>query len=126
MKLPRLPELDHAIARVTTRSVLNPLLWLCGIVTPLGLILASAGDEAIRAPMLLIACAPILFIAVAYTYFAVREPDRLQSEEHIQELQRIKHLGDSEAGEAGPGIVIEHERIERPANFDDDRGVKEP
>lgn len=126
MKLPRLPNLDRAIAKVTTRSVLNPLLWLCGIISPLSLILAFAGDDAIRTPMLFFAGVPIVLISVAYTYFTVRDPDRLQSEEHLQELQRIKHLGDNEVGEAIPAVTIEHERVERPPTFDNDRGAKQP
>lgn len=75
-----LPRVDPI---AVTRTALNPLLWLVGVVTPPALILASiVGDPVVRMGLLVFAAVPIPFTMVVYLIWMFRDPDRLQSEEY--------------------------------------------
>ncbi|MFX4222522.1 MAG: hypothetical protein ACMVO3_17095 [Thalassobaculum sp.] len=123
MKRPDLPNLERAVARVTTRSALNPILWLSGIVTPISIILATTSSAHFAPWLLALGAIPVLVSITAYIYFMVKDPDRLQSEEYNLERQRIEHLGDNEAGERGASILLESVPVRRP---DQDEGAAKP
>jgi hypothetical protein len=114
MKRPELPNLERAVARVTTRSALNPILWLAGIVSPLSLTLAAIWASDLALWFLVIGALPVAVSIFAYIYFMIRDPDRLQSEEYNLERHRIEHLGDNEAGEQGTSQILDSEPVRRP------------
>jgi hypothetical protein len=80
------------------RSVLNPVLWLCAIVTlPCAVMAYLFRDLPVLSDLLMVLAALPVFVAVAgYVYFAIRDPKRLQSEEYQlreQTLDLIKSKG---------------------------------
>lgn len=77
--------------RVATRSILNPLHWLCfllGLFTIVGA-LVHAHLMYLGGALFL---AAVLLDLVAYVYFAFTDPNRLQSEEHQQTMYQMQHL----------------------------------
>jgi hypothetical protein len=105
-----------AVGRMTTRSVLSPLLWLVGItatITTPGIIFT---DGYVQAGLLatLILC---VFSAIGfYAYFAFTEPNRLQSEEYQIERTRLdtQMIGD-DRGYAAPqtldGALVPNQNV---------------
>ncbi len=71
------------------------MLWLLGIsmTTLLPAVYMTDGriQELLTYLVVLVVVSGIAFFA----YFAIREPDRLQSEEYLTELRRISLLGES-------------------------------
>lgn len=126
MRLPELPLFERAAARISTRSALNPLLWLCAISSPLCFLLATTSGADIAIWFLAIGTLPIAASLGAYLYFMLRNPNRLQSEEYQLDRFRLEHLGDSDSGEAGPKLTIDLDRIERPEPREDNRGADRP
>ena len=87
---------SDAIGRINVRSALNPILWLCGLVTVPGLVLASLLPET---PNWLVAIivAPVAVAIVGFVYLLFTDPDRLQSESYQlrkQALELIEEKGD--------------------------------
>jgi hypothetical protein len=85
------------LSRVDTiavkRTVLNPALWLVGLITPLSLVLtAIAGDQIARSILFCFAAAPVAFTFIVYLVFMFRDPDRLQSEEYRVRQQALRYL----------------------------------
>src|SRR5947209_2011205 len=73
-----------ATQRIFVRSALNPMLWLCGIVTPL-FIWASIllkDFPFLRNSFAIMAVIPVLVTCAGFIFFAVCKPDKLQSEEY--------------------------------------------
>jgi len=85
---------QHAAERLTVKSALNPLLWLCGILTP---VLMTAAFFFDRSETLRAFCGPLVFVAlglvsltvVAWFYLALFRPDKLQSEEYQLRQQAL-------------------------------------
>lgn len=79
---------------VRVKTALNPLLWLVGLTTPLALLAASVvPDQAVRLALLAFAALPVVATISAYIYFAIKDPDRLQSEEHLIRQRALQILG---------------------------------
>ncbi|MBB4236671.1 hypothetical protein [Rhizobium esperanzae] len=80
---------------MTTKSVMSPMLWLLGIslTTLLPTIYFTTGhiQELLTYSVVVIIAAALVFFA----YFAIKEPDRLQSEDYLIEQRRIALLGET-------------------------------
>ncbi len=91
---------QSSVEKVTVKNVMNPLLWICGLVSlpSLGVIFWSEGKESWVVDFLALAppTASILF----YAFFALRSPDRLQSEGYQLKKQVIELI--EEKGAIGP------------------------
>jgi hypothetical protein len=77
---------------------MNPSLILCLIVCPLSLIgsgsLFHFGQPVPASLMALIACWPIGIAGWQLIRFTIRDPDRLQREQHVEKMLQIRnHLG---------------------------------
>lgn len=94
--------LNLAMRIKTTGSILTPLLWMFATSGTLcsALYFANAGLPAhLTLGMTgFIGC----FILYVYTHFMKNDPDRLHSENHIQQMKSIGLMGDSVHG--GPVI----------------------
>jgi len=104
MSLP--PELIRFFGRLTTRSVLAPLSVPGGLIGTFALLMTPvAGPHHPLTYGLWIAFLVWIFggIGIAYIYWSIKDPDRLQTENYQLEQQRIKTIGD----ERHPGKVIE-------------------
>jgi hypothetical protein len=96
-----LKSAHDAAQRLTVRSALNPLLWLCGISVPVFL---GAAGYVERSEVLRAFCAPLVYVALGLVMMtglvgaglAVFRPDKLQSEEYQlrqQALLMIQQMG---------------------------------
>ena len=85
---------QHAAERLTVKSALNPLLWLCSILTPILLTSAFYFD---RSDTLRVFCAPLVYVGLslvlltvlAGVYLILFRPDKLQSEDYQLRQQAL-------------------------------------
>jgi hypothetical protein len=87
---------SDAIERVAVRSALNPMLWLCGLVTIPTLLVATFVSDP---PMWLVVLglSPVGATIIGFLYLLFRDPDKLQSESYQlrkQALELIEEKGD--------------------------------
>jgi hypothetical protein len=73
---------QDVVERVSTRSVLNPLLWLCGITLSCGFPAAYALEGLARTACIFLIFAVVSSTISAYFVMLFKEPDRLQSEDY--------------------------------------------
>lgn len=92
------------VERIRTNSALNPLLWLCGVTLPVTVPAAVLAPDPVNLWMLSAALVVVAATLVAYFYFMVSEPNRLQSEDYQIEMQKLLLLGDDRHR---GGVVIE-------------------
>jgi hypothetical protein len=89
---------QSAAGRLRVRSALNPMLWLCAIVSlPLfaGAWLAK-GIEPLATILTYVAAAPVVVTCCLAVYFALFRPEKLQSEEYQirhEAIELIKQKG---------------------------------
>lgn len=85
--------------RLKVKSALNPVLWLCGLIT-----VPTLGYGAINPQLpiwiIVIGCAPTVVALYSYMHFMFTDKDRLQSEE-FQIQKRTIELA-QQKGEALP------------------------
>lgn len=98
--------------KLTVRSALNPILWLCAIVTVPALL---ATPFIGRPPLWLIAliCSPVAAAILGFLFLLLFDRDKLQSEDYQirkQSLELIQQKGDKEA------LVIDVDAVEAIAN----------
>ncbi len=97
-----------SIERISVQNVMNPVLWLCGLVT-IPSIIAIVTMGAPHWVLFVLAIAPVMVALMAYIYFMVKAPDRLQSESYQlrkQALELIEEKGDLSAIDASSIEVI--------------------
>lgn len=72
-----------AAQKLHVKSALNPILWLCGIATPICFIFAYLFYDTKDIKYLLIGAGilPIVIACLAYVGFAIFNSDKLQSED---------------------------------------------
>jgi|GEM_PF-3969204 len=91
---PRLPVNFEAVKRMTTKSVMSPMLWLIGITFPLLLVGAYFFTGWMQELFAGLAALEVVAGLLFYTFFAIRSPQLLQSEEYRIEEQRITLLAE--------------------------------
>jgi hypothetical protein len=85
--------------RLKVKSALNPVLWLCGIITAPTLGLGAVNPD-LATWVIVIGCAPTIVALFSYLYFMFTDKDRLQSEE-FQIQKRTIELA-QQKGEPSP------------------------
>lgn len=105
-------RLQSSIERVSVKNALNPVLWVCGLVSvPATLALGFAPNPSwVHATL---AIAPVGVALFAYLYFMIQEPDRLQSESFQLRKQALELIE-----EKGSLAVIEATSLEVISNPD--------
>lgn len=96
------PSSFLAAKQVATRNILNPLLWLCAIVTTASLLALPFATGAILTVLLITALAPPACTLAAYGYWTFKDPDRLQSEEFVLQqrwMDTNPQIGDNRTNE---------------------------
>jgi hypothetical protein len=75
---------QKAAMRLCVRSALNPMLWLCAIVTPVCLIFAYLFKDVseVRNWLLIVGLLPVVVTCLGFCGFAIFRPEKLQSEEY--------------------------------------------
>lgn len=72
-----------AASRLVVKSALNPLLWLCGIISlPCVVALPFIEDSTIRVIVTWLGALPVGTTCVIAVYFAIANPEKLQSEDY--------------------------------------------
>jgi len=86
----------EAVERLTVRSALNPILWLCGLVTIPSILVASY-MTAVPTWLVFLACAPVAAALFGFLFLLFVDRDKLQSESYQlrkQGLELIEEKGD--------------------------------
>jgi hypothetical protein len=91
---------QSAASSLRVKSALNPMLWLCGIISLPCFILAYflRGIEPLDTLLIYIGAAPIGATIFGFLYFMIVDPSKLQSEEYQirhEALEVIKQKGSS-------------------------------
>ena len=101
----------EAGGRLTVRSALNPILWLCAIVTAPALLFAIF-LEPIRGYLLALASAPVAAAILGFLFLLVFDRDKLQSED-FQIRKRSLEMMQEKGGPAVPIIDLNVEPDQR-------------
>lgn len=85
-------DLSRRAGVLRVRNVLNPLLWLTAAVMPSCFLAGGfiGYDTNLGAVITLAGLVPALFSLIFYVVFAVRDPDRLQSEEFVVRSMELR------------------------------------
>lgn len=86
-----------AAERLLVRSALNPVLWLCAIVTVPCVALATFSDDPPRW-LVALACGPVVLVSIGFIFLLFFDRGKLQSEE-FQLRARVLELMMEEKGE---------------------------
>jgi hypothetical protein len=88
-------RLSNTAARdLRVRSGLNPMLWLCAIALPTCLAGAYMFriQPVIEAVLITVGVLPIIIACLGFGYFAIRNPEKLQSEDYQIRHEAIQML----------------------------------
>lgn len=81
-------------SKISTSSAMNPGLIFCLVVTPVGLLgaisLFQFGHPIAATLMSVIAAIPVAIVAWQIVRFTLRDPDRLQRDEHVQRMFQLR------------------------------------
>ena len=116
-------KITHRMAdvggRLRVRSALNPVLWLCAVVTvPLaGLATFAKEPTWLMVCLVLLAFLPLVFAGIGFLVFLLGDPDRLQSEEYQIRKRTLEMIGEK-GQEAKPVDFLEAAQL-RLTNKDD-------
>lgn len=106
-----LKTLTSRVGVIKVNSALNPLLWLTGVVTPIGLLASLFAPAEMRVVVAVLAGVPVIATVLAYFVLLFRDPDRLQSEEY--QLKQLEMTQILRKGQDGP-ILLDNEPPVRP------------
>ena len=104
---------QSAASSLRVNSALNPMLWLCGIVTLPCFVLAYffRGIEPLDSLLVYVGSAPIAATILGFFYFMVKDPTKLQSEEY-----QIRHEALEVIKQKGSSVEITPSSLEAIAN----------
>ena len=89
---------QQSLGRYAVKSAMTPIFWICAVVSPSFI----AGSYLTQGTFLsylfgVVAVIPAIVACVGFVYFALKDPDRLQSEEH-REATRAFDISESKGG----------------------------
>jgi hypothetical protein len=115
-----LGEYTQGLAKRIVRSAMTPALWLCcfGVTCWIAAYLFSFRPvlEPLCIPLALAGMAPLALACWAYVYFALKKPDKLQSEEY-----QLRQFALTIMKKNAPLQVVDPESVARIANPVDER-----
>jgi hypothetical protein len=92
--------------RLTVRSALNPVLWLCAIIS-VPAVVVSGFKETPQMWLILFAFAPVFAALVGFFFLLLVDRDKLQSEDYQIKKRSLELM--QQKGDAGPTILDVHE-----------------
>ena len=104
IEMPNYRDIGTASKQVATHSAMNPLLWKTVISFPVAAVASIFAPDPLNYFILGAGSLPIVFGCLNFTLFAIRDPDRLQSEKHLENMEII---GGSRMLDQNTGEVIE-------------------
>lgn len=89
-----LQRMSSRLGVIRVRSAVNPLLWLVALVTPSSFLTAYYFREipSLSALFVFIGSLPVMAALVAYFYFMIKDPKKLQSEDFQLRAQMLEIL----------------------------------
>jgi hypothetical protein len=89
---------QSAVTSLRVKSALNPMLWMCGIVSLPCFVLSylAHGIEPLATMLVYVGTAPILVGLIGFLYFMIYAPEKLQSEDYQirhETLELIRQKG---------------------------------
>ena len=90
-KTPSLLGISNKAGEIKIQNILSPLLWLCAVCVPagcIGLLLTPTGPISLLFGALI--GLPVLTSLVAFWYFAIKDPNRLQSESYRIQSEQLQ------------------------------------
>lgn len=91
--------------RLRVKSALNPVLWLCAVVTVPAISFASyaEGPPWLLVCLVVIAFVPLLLAGLGFVVLLLRDPDKLQSEDYQIRKRTLEMIGEK----GGNGRLLE-------------------
>lgn len=88
----------QAVEQLRVKSALNPMLWLCGIISLPCFVLAwlTTGTQPLSTILTWVGTGPVVITCMLAIYFAIFKADKLQSEEYQirhETIELIKQKG---------------------------------
>ena len=104
---------QSAATNLRVKSALNPMLWLCGIVSIPSFLISyfAHGIEPLATALVFIGGAPIVGTILGFLYFMIAAPEKLQSEDY-----QIRHETLALIKEKGTTVAIAPSSLEVIAN----------
>jgi hypothetical protein len=101
----------EAGGRLRVKSALNPILWLCAIISGPA---AVGFSFKVDSPTYLIVMAylPVVTAICGYVYFMIYDPDKLQSEEYQLKKMSLEMIEQKGVPEPIPNLV--EQAVENP------------
>lgn len=120
MKEQFLSRAVEAGGRLTVKSALNPILWLCAIIT-LPTLVAGALGPGLSTWVVVVGCAPVICALFGFLFLLFFDRDKLQSED-FQLRKRTIELS-QQKGDPHPIAINPRDVIENPDSLllDDNR-----
>ncbi|UOR08089.1 hypothetical protein LCM18_07530 [Qipengyuania flava] len=72
---------------------MNPILWKSTIISSVAIICATFASEPLNYIILGIGSVPVLVGSWGFLHFARNDPQRLQSESHIEQMEMLSRIG---------------------------------
>lgn len=98
--------------KLTVRSALNPILWLCAIVTVPSLFVVPF----VTSPpiwLIFLICAPVATSVLGFAFLLIFDRDKLQSEDYQLRKRSLELI--QEKGDASP-MIVDVKSVEAIAN----------
>lgn len=104
---------QSAAAQLRVKSALNPMLWLCGIISLPCFAFAwfVRGVEPLASVLTYVGAAPVIVACLMGMFFAIFKPEKLQSEDY-----QLRHETLELIRQKGSNIEIEPSSLEIVAN----------
>lgn len=96
MNLPEFRDITSASRQVATYSAMNPILWKTVICSPIAMICSVIAPSPLSYFLFFLSALPIVVGSIGFLYFMRTDPNRLQSEGHLQHMNVLSRIGDNE------------------------------
>lgn len=100
--------------RLRVKSALNPILWLCAIVTVPGFVYLGASSSDVPMLFQIVIVLPVIMAALGFSFLLFFDRDKLQSEDYQIRKQTLELV--QEKGDEFPMIAHTLEAITNPAS----------
>ena len=107
--------------KLSVKSALNPILWLCGIISAPSMIVTAFSDETPWWLIMLIVT-PVITAVLGFVYLLFFDRDKLQSEEYQLKKKSLELI--QEKGDLEPEI-IDINAVEAIVNPEKDKNILE-
>ena len=104
----------EAGGRLRVRSALNPILWLCAIIS-LPILLTFSFISNSHQWLMFIACGPVIAAILGFFFLLLFDRDKLQSEEYQLKKRSLELIG--QKGESALIVAETLRMIEKPSDF---------